>query len=121
MKFSLVHERRFLSFYFIFLCQQEYTTVRGAGCDHGTRWKDFDFSYLLVRIMYRLSTTNILHASSHVRARQPWPREHLLRERAIALGQAIDISTWNNYHIITEHRPRHRLLHLISTHMVSFI
>jgi hypothetical protein len=38
---------------------------------------------------------------SHVRARQPlrepWSRERLLRERAIALGQAIDVGTWNNY------------------------
>jgi hypothetical protein len=38
---------------------------------------------------------------SHVRARQPtrepWTRERLVRERAIALGQAIDISTWKNY------------------------
>ena len=38
---------------------------------------------------------------SHVRARQPmrkpWSRERLLRERAIALGQAIDVSTWKNY------------------------
>ena len=29
--------------------------------------------------------------------RQPWTREQLLRERAIALGQAIDNSTWKNY------------------------
>jgi hypothetical protein len=39
--------------------------------------------------------------TSHVRARQPirepWSRERLVRERAIALGQAIDVSTWNNY------------------------
>lgn len=39
--------------------------------------------------------------TSHIRARQPlrepWSRERLVRERAIALGQAIDISTWNNY------------------------
>ena len=38
---------------------------------------------------------------SHIRARQPirepWTRERLVRERAIALGQAIDTSTWNNY------------------------
>jgi hypothetical protein len=38
---------------------------------------------------------------STVRARQPhreaWPRERLLRERAIALGQAVDNSTWKNY------------------------
>jgi hypothetical protein len=38
---------------------------------------------------------------SHVRSRQPacvaWSREKLLRERAIALGQAIDTSTLNNY------------------------
>lgn len=30
-------------------------------------------------------------------AREPWPRERLERERAIALGQSIDTSTWNNY------------------------
>ena len=39
--------------------------------------------------------------SSSVRSRQPlrqpWTREHLFRERAIALGQAIDNSTWKNY------------------------
>ena len=35
--------------------------------------------------------------SSPIRARQPWTRERLLRERAIALGQAIDNSTWKNY------------------------
>ena len=29
--------------------------------------------------------------------RQPWTRERLFRERAIALGQAIDNSTWKNY------------------------
>ena len=29
--------------------------------------------------------------------RQPWTRERLLRERTIALGQAIDNSTWKNY------------------------
>ena len=38
---------------------------------------------------------------STVRARQPhrpaWTRERLLREHAIALGQAIDNSTWKNY------------------------
>ena len=38
---------------------------------------------------------------SHVHARQPirdpWTQERLIRERAIALGQAIDTSTWNNY------------------------
>jgi hypothetical protein len=39
--------------------------------------------------------------SSHLRARQPiwepWTWECLVREHAIALGHAIDISTWNNY------------------------
>ena len=39
--------------------------------------------------------------SSNVRPRQPvrevWTRERLVRERAIALGQAIDNSTWKNY------------------------
>jgi hypothetical protein len=39
--------------------------------------------------------------TSHVRARQPqrepWTRERLVCERAIALGQAIDVSTWKNY------------------------
>lgn len=39
--------------------------------------------------------------SSTVRSRQPnrepWTRERLIRERAIALGQAIDNSTWKNY------------------------
>ena len=38
---------------------------------------------------------------SGVRSRQKhrlaWTRERLLRERAIALGQSIDISTWKNY------------------------
>lgn len=38
---------------------------------------------------------------SHVKSRQParvaWPRDRLLRERAIALGLAIDTSTLNNY------------------------
>ncbi|KAF8222972.1 hypothetical protein L208DRAFT_1412573, partial [Tricholoma matsutake] len=38
---------------------------------------------------------------SHVHARQPiwepWTRERLVRERAIALGQAIDVSMWKNY------------------------
>ena len=38
---------------------------------------------------------------SGVRSRQKhrlaWTRERLLRERAIALGQAIDLSTWKNY------------------------
>ncbi|KAF8229288.1 hypothetical protein L208DRAFT_1482325 [Tricholoma matsutake] len=38
---------------------------------------------------------------SHVCSRQllwePWTHEHLVRERAIALGQAIDVSTWKNY------------------------
>ena len=29
--------------------------------------------------------------------RQPWTHEHLFWERAIALGQAIDNSTWKNY------------------------
>ena len=41
----------------------------------------------------------MIHSS--VRARQPhrlaWTCERLLRERAIALGQAIDNSTWKNY------------------------
>ena len=39
--------------------------------------------------------------SSGVKSRQrrhlAWTRECLLRERALALGQAIDISTWKNY------------------------
>ena len=39
--------------------------------------------------------------TSHVKSRQPpraaWPRDRLLRERAIALGLAIDISTSNSY------------------------
>ena len=38
---------------------------------------------------------------SHTKSRQPpraaWPRERLLRERAIALGLAIDVSTLNSY------------------------
>ena len=34
---------------------------------------------------------------SKQRRRLAWTRERLLRERAIALGQAIDISTWKNY------------------------
>ena len=29
--------------------------------------------------------------------REPWTHERLAREQAIALGQAIDISTWKNY------------------------
>lgn len=39
--------------------------------------------------------------TSHVRAqqpiREPWTCERLVRERAIALGQAIDVSMWKNY------------------------
>ena len=39
--------------------------------------------------------------SSNVRSRQPhrevWTRERLIHERAIALGQAVDNSTWKNY------------------------
>ena len=39
--------------------------------------------------------------TSHVKSRQPpraaWPRDRLLRERAIALGLAIDTSTLNSY------------------------
>ena len=34
---------------------------------------------------------------SKQRRRLAWTREHLLRERALALGQAIDTSTWKNY------------------------
>ena len=34
---------------------------------------------------------------SKQRHRLAWTRERLLRERAIALGQAIDTSTWKNY------------------------
>ena len=34
---------------------------------------------------------------SKQRHRLAWTRERLLRERAIALGQAIDLSTWKNY------------------------
>jgi hypothetical protein len=38
---------------------------------------------------------------SHTKSRQPlrvaWPRDRLLRERAIALGQAIDVSTFKSY------------------------
>jgi hypothetical protein len=34
---------------------------------------------------------------SRQRPRQPWTRKCLLRERALALGQAIDTSTWKNY------------------------
>ena len=34
---------------------------------------------------------------SKQRHRLAWTRERLLRERAIALGQSIDISTWKNY------------------------
>lgn len=37
------------------------------------------------------------HVKSRQRARRAWTRERLLRERALALGQAIDISTWKNY------------------------
>lgn len=39
--------------------------------------------------------------TSNVRSRQPlrevWTRERLVHERAIALGQAVDNSTWKNY------------------------
>jgi hypothetical protein len=39
--------------------------------------------------------------TSPIRAKQPirqaWTHEHLLREQAITLGQAIDNSTWKNY------------------------
>src|SRR5882762_9328520 len=34
---------------------------------------------------------------SKQRPRKAWTRERLLHERALALGQAIDISTWKNY------------------------
>ena len=34
---------------------------------------------------------------SKQKRRAAWTRERLLRERAIALGQAIDVSTWKNY------------------------
>jgi hypothetical protein len=34
---------------------------------------------------------------SKQRARVAWTRERLLRERSLALGQAIDTSTWKNY------------------------
>ena len=34
---------------------------------------------------------------SKQRPRLAWTREHLLRECALALGQAIDMSTWKNY------------------------
>ena len=34
---------------------------------------------------------------SKQKRRLAWTRERLLRERAIALGQAIDTSTWKNY------------------------
>jgi hypothetical protein len=34
---------------------------------------------------------------SRQRRRDAWTRERLLHERALALGQAIDISTWKNY------------------------
>src|SRR5882762_3351315 len=34
---------------------------------------------------------------SKQRPRLAWTRERLLRERSLALGQAIDISTWKNY------------------------
>ena len=37
------------------------------------------------------------HVKSRQRACRAWTRERLLRERALALGQAIDISTWKNY------------------------
>ena len=37
------------------------------------------------------------HVKSRQRARVAWTRDRLLRERALALGQAIDISTWKNY------------------------
>ena len=37
------------------------------------------------------------HVKSKQRARVAWTRDRLLRERALALGQAIDISTWKNY------------------------
>lgn len=41
----------------------------------------------------------MISSSVHARqpSRQPWTRERLFRERAIALGQAIDNSTWKNY------------------------
>ena len=34
---------------------------------------------------------------SRQRNRVAWTREHLTRERSLALGQAIDTSTWKNY------------------------
>ena len=40
---------------------------------------------------------------SHIQARQPqretWPHEHLVHAHALALGQAIDSSTWKNYRL----------------------
>lgn len=55
-----------------------------------------------------LSTPTTLHTGgnqkmivSHICAQQPiqevWSREQLVHEWAIALGQAIDVSTWDNY------------------------
>ncbi|KAF8233421.1 hypothetical protein L208DRAFT_1395659 [Tricholoma matsutake] len=38
-----------------------------------------------------------LHVCTRQPIREPWMREHLVRERAITLGQAIDVSTWKNY------------------------
>jgi len=41
----------------------------------------------------------MISSSVHARqpSRQPWTHERLFREQAIALGQAIDNSTWKNY------------------------
>ena len=37
------------------------------------------------------------NVKSRQRPRLAWTREHLIRERSLALGQAIDTSTWKNY------------------------
>ena len=37
------------------------------------------------------------HVKSKQKMRLAWTRERLLREHSLALGQAIDLSTWKNY------------------------
>ena len=39
----------------------------------------------------------MLHVHAWQPVWEPWTCEHLIREHAIVLGQAIDISTWKNY------------------------
>jgi len=39
----------------------------------------------------------VLHIHAQQLIQEPWSWEQLVHKQAIALGQAIDVSTWNNY------------------------